>query len=115
MHCNAMLMFCRCAVTDIVCIRGGAIESFHIAIQLAPEPARATYYFNLAHAHSEQRGWPQAIEAFKKAIEIKPTKHVYHNLIVSHSHQHTRWHNGKKQHRAGILIACCSVLPLFFL
>ena len=60
----------------------GAIESFHIAITLAPETARATYYFNLGWAHSEQRGWFEAIEALRAAIKIKPKKPTYHNLIA---------------------------------
>lgn len=63
--------------------RSCAIESFHLAITLAPEFVRATYYFNLGYAHSEMRSWNEAIEALKKAIQVKPRKHVYHNLIVS--------------------------------
>lgn len=73
----------QCELTDW----GAAIESFHIAIQLAPETAKATYYFNLGYAHSEQRGWAEAIEALKRAIQIKPRKHFYHNLIVRGNNQ----------------------------
>lgn len=70
-------------------IRSGAIESFHIAIALGPEFVRATYYFNLGYAHSELRSWNDAIEALQKAIQLKPRKHVFHNLVVR---RHTRTH-----------------------
>lgn len=66
---------------------GGAIESFNIAIVLAPEMVRASYLFNLGFAHSELRQWQEAIDALKKAIALRPNKHVYHNLIVRRQSQ----------------------------
>jgi tetratricopeptide (TPR) repeat protein len=66
----------------------GAIDSFHLALALAPYTSRATILFNLGFAHSEQRAWADAIEALRQAVSIKPRKHVYHNLLaVCYRHQ----------------------------